>query len=271
MSTALIAGALLDAGGGPLGCGSQRSECSAAVRVIGTSSTSLTMAWEAGHGRPVLEFALFRDGQGVATTVDTSYTFTGLSCGSTYTLGVEGLDSAGNRSERASVHAAPDACPAPETPRRRCRRGRFQVPPSLAQPPVEPSPPTALPASPTEPQTGASHPGTRSGEMSWRGAGAFVWHETDVAPETLGLQLRANGFSWVAVMIMTASRRTRSRKTGCGASAWRVACPSEGGSVAHGTRAGGRHGAPVARRPRATSTSRMPRRSTSSATTTVRA
>jgi hypothetical protein len=37
--------------------------------------------------------------------------------------------------------------------------------------------------------------------MSWKGAGAFVWHETDVAPEALGVQLRANGFSWVAVLI----------------------------------------------------------------------
>jgi hypothetical protein len=37
--------------------------------------------------------------------------------------------------------------------------------------------------------------------MSWEGAGAFVWHETDIAPETLGLQLRENGFSWVAVLI----------------------------------------------------------------------
>jgi hypothetical protein len=42
-------------------------------------------------------------------------------------------------------------------------------------------------------------PGARSGGMPWPGAGAFVWHETDVAPETLGHQLRANGFSWVAL------------------------------------------------------------------------
>jgi hypothetical protein len=40
-----------------------------------------------------------------------------------------------------------------------------------------------------------------SGEMSWAGAGAFVWHETDIAPEALGSQLRDNGFSWVAVLI----------------------------------------------------------------------
>jgi hypothetical protein len=38
-------------------------------------------------------------------------------------------------------------------------------------------------------------------EMSWAGAGAFVWHETDVAPETLGLQLRESGFSWLAVLV----------------------------------------------------------------------
>ena len=44
-------------------------------------------------------------------------------------------------------------------------------------------------------------PGTPSAKMSWAGAGAFVWHETDVAPETLGLQLRANGFTWVALLI----------------------------------------------------------------------
>ena len=38
-------------------------------------------------------------------------------------------------------------------------------------------------------------------EMSWAGAGAFVWHETDVAPEALGEELRENGFSWVALLI----------------------------------------------------------------------
>jgi hypothetical protein len=37
--------------------------------------------------------------------------------------------------------------------------------------------------------------------VAWAGAGAFVWHETDVAPEVLGAQLRENGFTWVAVLI----------------------------------------------------------------------
>jgi hypothetical protein len=37
--------------------------------------------------------------------------------------------------------------------------------------------------------------------MSWRSAGAFVWHETDVSPEALGEELRAAGFGWVALRI----------------------------------------------------------------------
>ena len=58
-------------------------------------------------------FALFKDGQGVASTAETSYTFTELSCGTAYTLGIEALDSAGNRSDLVSVTAATDACPTP--------------------------------------------------------------------------------------------------------------------------------------------------------------
>jgi hypothetical protein len=37
--------------------------------------------------------------------------------------------------------------------------------------------------------------------MSWRSAGAFVWHETDVDPTLLGREMRGNGFGWVAIRI----------------------------------------------------------------------
>jgi hypothetical protein len=37
--------------------------------------------------------------------------------------------------------------------------------------------------------------------MSWDGAGAFVWHETDISPEALGQEMRDNGFRWVAVFL----------------------------------------------------------------------
>lgn len=56
-----------------------------------------------------------------------------------------------------------------------------------AAPPPEPTPPPPTPV-PTVP-------------MSWKAAGAFVWHETDIAPEELGRQMREAGFGWVAVFL----------------------------------------------------------------------
>jgi hypothetical protein len=173
------------------------------VEIVGASSTSLAVAWKAGHGRIARGFALFRDGQSVASTAETSYTFTGLSCGTAYTLGIEAFDSAGNHSEPVSVIAAPDACPAPAPIAPSVTR---PTPDPPAQPSGEPSPPRpTVPAFPASPEAVSPEvlpdPGMPSAEMSWAGAGAFVWHETDVAPEALGLQLRGNGFSWVAVLI----------------------------------------------------------------------
>jgi hypothetical protein len=37
--------------------------------------------------------------------------------------------------------------------------------------------------------------------MSWRDAGAFVWHATAIDPVVLGEQLRANGFGWAAIFV----------------------------------------------------------------------
>jgi hypothetical protein len=54
--------------------------------------------------------------------------------------------------------------------------------------------PTAAPA-PVPP------PPPASVAFSWQAAGAFVAHPTDVDPEVLANQLRANGFGWVAVLI----------------------------------------------------------------------
>jgi hypothetical protein len=45
-----------------------------------------------------------------------------------------------------------------------------------------------------------ARPAPTSGRL-WQGAGAFVWHETDVSPEVLGHELRESGFAWVAVRV----------------------------------------------------------------------
>ena len=204
---AVIAVALLVPAMGRSDLGHNRPHPPVAVGIASASSATITMTWEAGQGRPANEFALFRDGQRMASTAEKSYTFTGLSCGKAYTLGIEALDSAGNRSNQVSIIAASDACPTPApTPPTAPPPDAPPAPvppePSI-QPPPGPSPPTAtVPASPRapEPRSTTPEPGAPSA-MSWHGAGAFVWHETDVAPETLGLQLRANGFSWVALRI----------------------------------------------------------------------
>ena len=176
-----------------------------ALQVLSGSRTGLTLTWRAGGlGEPVHEFELVRDGKTVATTAETSFTFTGLSCGMAYELGVEAVDAAGHHSALVSVVAAPHACaePAPAPPMARPPvpgRGDSSVPPEppRAVPPIAAPPPVpkleirrALPESDAIPT-----------ETAWTGAGAFVWHETDVAPEVLGSQLRENGFSWVAVLI----------------------------------------------------------------------
>ena len=174
------------------------------LRIVNSSSAALTLSWNAGRAAAAQGFELHRDGQSVGSTTKQEFTFTGLSCGVAYVLSIEALDVAGRRSERASVIAAPDTCPTPTPPK------PAAVP--NASPPAPPQGPrtTETPAQtrpidvPSTESTLESLPqGAESEptEISWEGAGAFVWHENDVAPESLGLQLRENGFSWVAVLI----------------------------------------------------------------------
>ena len=200
-STALLAGGMLMPTAGRSDVDQRAPSPPVALEIVGASPTTLTVHWEAGRGRPVEGFILFRDGRSVASTADTRYTFTGLSCGEASTLGIAAFDSAGNRSDLLSVTGAPDACPAPaQAPPPSSHSA--PVPQEPPRPPADPSPATTLvPASPATPEPAPPEPTAPSTEMSWAGAGAFVWHETDVAPDTLGMQLRAAGFSWVAVRI----------------------------------------------------------------------
>src|SRR5438876_587820 len=71
-----------------------------------------------------------------------------------------------------------------------------------AGPPVTttaPPPPTTAPQTTAPPPPPPPPPPARP--MSWRSAGAFVWHETDVDPTLLGREMRGNGFGWVAIRI----------------------------------------------------------------------
>jgi Pentaxin family len=59
----------------------------------------------------VATYRLYRDGTEVATTSGTTYSFSGLSCGQSYTFGVEAYDAVGNSSSRTTLTAPSSPCP----------------------------------------------------------------------------------------------------------------------------------------------------------------
>ena len=87
------------------------------LRSTGATETSITVAWNASSDNVgVTGYGLYRNGGATGTTAATSTTFSGLVCGTTYTLGVEAYDAAGNRSPRSTVNAATSSCTTPPPP-----------------------------------------------------------------------------------------------------------------------------------------------------------
>jgi cellulose 1,4-beta-cellobiosidase len=67
----------------------------------------------------VTGYGLYRNGTSTGSSAKTSSSFTGLACGTSYTLAVDAVDGAGNRSAKATVTASTTACSdttAPSTP-----------------------------------------------------------------------------------------------------------------------------------------------------------
>ena len=79
-----------------------------------------TLTWNASSDNVgVAGYRIFRDGSQVGTSASTTFAISGLSCGSSYTLGVAALDAAGNVSATATTNLTTAACPdtsAPSTP-----------------------------------------------------------------------------------------------------------------------------------------------------------
>jgi chitodextrinase len=97
------------------------------VRVASTSSSSISTLWNPSSDNVgVRGYETFLNGSKIGSTALTSYTFTGLVCGTTYTVAVAAYDTAGNRSAKVTVQASTIAC-AP-TP-----------PPADTQPPTTPA------------------------------------------------------------------------------------------------------------------------------------
>jgi chitodextrinase len=74
--------------------------------------TSISVAWSASSDNvAVTGYSLYRNGVLVASIGSTSSTFAGLTCGTSYTLGLDAYDAAGNRSARTTVTGATAVCP----------------------------------------------------------------------------------------------------------------------------------------------------------------
>ena len=77
----------------------------------GSTATTIATSWTASSDSVgVAGYRVFLDGAQADTTTGTTYTFTGLTCASAHTLGVEAYDLAGNTSARATLNASAGAC-----------------------------------------------------------------------------------------------------------------------------------------------------------------
>ena len=80
------------------------------LSVHSATGTSLEVGWNAStDDLHVAGYRVYRAGTLAATVTGTSTTLAGLACGSSYTIGVEAFDTAGNTSARTSVLRPPRA------------------------------------------------------------------------------------------------------------------------------------------------------------------
>jgi chitodextrinase len=77
----------------------------------GSTTSSVLMSWAASTDNVgVAGYTVYVDGTRVGNTT-TSYNFTGLACGMSYTFGVEAYDASGNVSPRTTTSASTSPCP----------------------------------------------------------------------------------------------------------------------------------------------------------------
>ncbi len=81
------------------------------LSVPSKSASTISLSWAAASDDVgVAGYSVYRNGTRIANTGSTSFKFSGLSCGTSYKLGVAAYDSAGNRSATATVTASTSAC-----------------------------------------------------------------------------------------------------------------------------------------------------------------
>jgi chitodextrinase len=87
------------------------------LRLTSATTTTATLAWNAATDNVgVTSYDVLRAGTKVGSASTTSYVMNGLTCGTTYSVGVRALDGAGNASSQATASITTSACsPPPQT------------------------------------------------------------------------------------------------------------------------------------------------------------
>jgi chitodextrinase len=76
------------------------------LRVTGATATSISVSWNGSSDNVAVQsYGLYRNGSRIGSSTTTSATFVNLTCGATYTLAVDAVDAAGNRSSATAVTA----------------------------------------------------------------------------------------------------------------------------------------------------------------------
>ena len=84
------------------------------LQVTASAATSLTLSWDASSDNVgVAGYDTHLNSTRVGSASSTTYTFTGLTCGTSYTLGVSASDTAGNSSSRSTISSTTPPCVAP--------------------------------------------------------------------------------------------------------------------------------------------------------------
>ena len=98
----------------PAGCGHAGADSPSGVTATAATPSSITVGWNASTDNvAVTGYGLYRNGTSTGSTSSTSASFSGLACGTAYTITVDAYDAAGNRSAKASITASTAACPPP--------------------------------------------------------------------------------------------------------------------------------------------------------------
>jgi hypothetical protein len=84
------------------------------LTVTAASTTSVTLSWTAATG--AVGYGVYAQGSLVDSTSAASYTFSGLTCGTSYTLGANSVGASGATSSTATKAGSTSACPQPPPP-----------------------------------------------------------------------------------------------------------------------------------------------------------